>query len=85
MNRRVAVLGARYGGQGTLQPPCCPPDRLGEHLGRRAFRRGCQRRVSQERIQVIEQAEIALPVERSQRVVARLGELGGEVSGDTGL
>ncbi len=78
-------LGGGYGGQGAQQPPRCPPDRLGEYRACPAFRPWCQRRPDQQRIQVIEQPEIAPPIERGQRGLSRLGELGGEVGGDAGL
>ncbi len=84
MDRRVTVLGGGYGGQGVQQPPRCPPDRLGEYRACPAFRPWCQRRPDQQRIQVIEQTEIAPPIERGQRGLSRLGELGGEVGGDAG-
>jgi len=85
LNADERVLGARHSRQGVLQPPFRPPDRLGQRLARLVFRPRCQRRVGQERIQVIQQLAVALPVEHAQRGLARLGEFGGEVGADAGL
>ena len=85
VDRCVAVLGAGHGVQGALQPACRLPDRLGQYLAGRAFRQRRQRRVGQQRMQVVEQAQITLPVERSERGPACLGQPGAEVGSDAGL
>ncbi len=56
-----------------------PPDRPGERFACLASRPRCQRRIGEERLQVIEQAEIALPVKGVQGGPSRLPESDAEV------